>query len=161
MLLFMPPLTYLKLWRINRVLQFRRRVVSMKYVAWPAMVLGWLAIAVLIAWTVVDPLHWDRIEINSLTGESIGRCQNDHFGAFLWPLVTLMLVPTIMTAIMAWKTNDVDSEFAESYWIFILIIVQIEVIVLGVPVVILLRDLNTAGRYWGVVLLFGSFLRAP
>jgi hypothetical protein len=116
-----------KLWRINKVLQFSRRKIDVKQVAWPATILAVLALLVLSIWTGLDGFEWRREEINEITGESIGECNSDHAAAFLAPLVVLMVVPTIMTAVMAWKTKDVDGAYSESQWIFTMIVVQVSV----------------------------------
>lgn len=42
-------------------------------------------------------------------------------------LALIMFIPTLLTGIMAWKTADVDERFSDSYWVSVLIIVQIEV----------------------------------
>ena len=132
--------------------------------------------------TAVAPLVWDRVEIDTDTGESIGRCNSDWFGAFIWPLAFIMFVPTVLTGFMAWKTVDVDASYSDAFWVGVLILVQLEVrssigpflpasantddsgsrflpqvIVLGIPVVFILRDVNTNGRYFGIVLLLWTF----
>jgi hypothetical protein len=116
-----------KLWRINKVLQFSRRKIDMKQVAWPSAILAVLALFVLSMWTGLDPFQWEREETNDVTGESIGQCQSDHMGSFLAPLVILMIIPTIMTGYMAWRTKDVDDVYSESSWIFTMIVVQVSV----------------------------------
>ena len=77
--------------------------------------------------TVVAPLEWDRAEIDAATGESIATCNSKLFGAFIWPLAFFMLIPTVLTGIMAWKTQDVDASFSDAFWVGVLIVVQIEV----------------------------------
>jgi hypothetical protein len=114
-----------KLWRINKVLQFSRRKIDVKQVACPATILAVLALLVLSIWTGLGGFEWSREEINEITGESMGECNSDHKAAFLTPLVVLMVLPTIMTAAMAWKTKDVDGAYSESHWIFIMIVVQV------------------------------------
>lgn len=96
---------FAKLWRLNRVLQFRRVRVDMLNVAWPAALLVLLAMILLIIMTVKAPLEWGREEIDKDTCETIGRCNSDWFGVFIWPLSLIMLVPTILTGLMAWKTQ--------------------------------------------------------
>jgi hypothetical protein len=147
-----------KLWRINKVLQFSRRKIDVKQVAWPATTLAVLALLVLSIWTGLDDsLVWSREEINEITGESIGECNSDHMTAFLAPLVVLMVLPTIMTGVMAWKTKDVDGAYSESQWIFTMIVVQCEVIVVAVPTITILRDVSTDGRYLGLMFLVLAF----
>jgi hypothetical protein len=77
--------------------------------------------------TAIAPLEWERVEIDGATGESIGRCNSEYFGAFIWPLALIMLVPTVLTGIMAWKTQDVDASYSDAFWVGVLIVVQIEV----------------------------------
>jgi hypothetical protein len=72
-------------------------------------------------------------------------------------LVCVMIVPTLLTAYMAWCTKDIDEEYSESHWIFIMVSVQCEVILFAAPMIALLRDVSTNGRYIGFVLLMWTF----
>lgn len=148
---------FTKLWRINKVLQFSRRKVNVSHVAAPMVLIVILALLVLSLWTVLDPLVWTRVEINDVTGESIGECSCERFAAYIVPLLILMLIPTVLTALMAWKTMDVDEAYAESRWIFTLILVQLEVVVIAVPLVFILRDVSTGGRYLGSMFMLWVF----
>jgi hypothetical protein len=146
-----------KLWRTNKVLQFSRRKIDVKQVAWPATILAVLALLVLSLWTGLDSFGWRRDEINEITGESIGECHSDYMTAFLAPLVVLMVLPTIMTGVMAWINKDVDGAYSESQWIVTMIVVQMEVIVVAVPTIAILRDVSTDGRYLGLMFLVLAF----
>lgn len=99
----------------------------MRQVAWPALFLIFAATAVLAAFTAVGDFNWERTEIDSVTGESIGRCRGDHTAAFLVPVGIICVIPTVLTGVMAWKTSDVDDVYSESKWIFTLILVQLQV----------------------------------
>ena len=144
---------FTKLWRVNKVLQFARRKIDVSHVAGPMVVIFLVALLVLSLWTALDPLAWTRLEINNITDETIGQCNSEHFASFIIPLVLLMLIPTVVGAMMAWKTMDVDEAYAESKWIFTLILVQLEVLVVAVPLVFILRDISTDGRYLGFTFL--------
>jgi len=144
---------FAKLWRVHRVLQFTRRKVEIRRVAWPAAILTMLALFILGLWTGLDTLQWERITIYAYTGESIGHCDSEFTGAYAVGLAVLMLIPTIFTGIMAWKTKDVDDAYAESWWTFMLIFVQGELLVVGIPVIFILRSLSTDGKYIGYVIL--------
>jgi gamma-aminobutyric acid type B receptor len=146
-----------KLWRIHRVLQMRRQAILIKQVVWPSLVLFVMALFILGLWTGLDPMHWVREETNEVTGESIGQCQSNNMVAYVIPLVIVMLIPTALTAYMAWRTKDVDEEFSETHWIFIMVLVQCEVILFAVPMISLLRDVSTDGRYIGFVLMMWTF----
>jgi hypothetical protein len=58
---------------------------------------------------------------------------------------------------MAWKTKDVDDAFSESRWIFIMILVQLEVLLFALPLIPLLHDVATDARYIGYALLIWTF----
>jgi hypothetical protein len=146
-----------KLWRINKVLQFSRRKIEIRHVAWPSAILFVAAIAVLSLWTGLDSMTWQRAEIDSDTGASIAQCQSDHLAGFMIPLVVLMLLPSLLTAVMAWKTKDIDGSYSESYWICIMNVVQLEIILVAVPMIIVLRDVSTDARYIGFILLIWTF----
>jgi hypothetical protein len=120
-------------------------------VVWPLVLLFLAAVIVLAVWTAVDKRTWERTEINDETGESIGQCSRSD--VFLIPLIFLMLLPTVMTGVMAWKTKDVSEDFSEARWIWIMIIVQFEVFLVAAPTVIVLRDVSTDGRYLGSTFL--------
>jgi hypothetical protein len=148
---------FTKLWRVNKVLQFSRRRIKIRHVVGPMTGLMVAALFVLSLWNGLDPLRWERIEINSITGESIGQCQGDNIVGFVVTLVALILVPALLTAFIAWKTMDVNGEYAESRWIFILMLTQLEVAVVAVPVAIILRGVSTNGRYIGLTFMFWTF----
>ena len=148
---------FTKLWRINKVLQFTRRKIEIKQVVGPMVGLVISAIVILILWTVLDPFKWTREEINDFTGESIGSCESKDTIAYVLPLIIVMLVPAILTAIMAHKTKDVDETYTESSWIFIMIILQMEVVMVAAPVVVILRDVSSDGKYLGLVFMLWTF----
>lgn len=140
-----------------KVLQFTRRKISAGAVAGPLIALLLATMVVLTTWTLHDPLTWTRTEVDEFTGESIGQCDSDHGAVYLSLLGVVVATPTMLTCIMAWKTKDIDTAFSESKWIFTLIILQIQVIMVAIPIVIILRGTSTDGRYMGLVLLIFSF----
>lgn len=146
-----------KLWRVNKVLQFTRRKISAAAVAGPMAALLLATMVVLAAWTIHDPLVWTRTTINDYTGESIAQCNSDSSPIYIPLLAVVVAIPTVLTCVMAWKTKDVDETFTESSWIFTLIILQIQVIMVSFPIVVLLRGSSTEGRYMGLVLLMATF----
>jgi len=134
-----------KMSRVNSILQFQRRQLQISRTLRPMIVFVILAVGVLIVWTITDPLVWSRTPVDESSGESIGVCDCDHFAAFMGPLVFLAVIPAGMTALFAWKTRDVDDSYTESFWILILILVQIEAMMVAAPIIVILRDLSTEG----------------
>jgi len=148
---------FTKLWRINKVLQFRRAKVKLRHVAWPLSALMVATILILIFWTIFSPLRWDRPTMDELTEESFGKCSGS-FGpsAVLFPLA---LIPCLLTCYMAYKTKDIEDTYAESKWIFVLVLVQIQMVVSAVPVLALLgrENVSTDARYIGTTIFFWSY----
>lgn len=143
-----------KLWRLNQVLQFRRRTkVNVKQVLGPFVAMVIFAIIVLSVWTALDPLTWKRRVIDDFTGETFGACRSDHSVAFLIPLACIMVLSTTLAAFMAWKTKDVQSRFSESTWIFYTIFVQLQTLLVGIPVIVILYDESTNAAYLGRVMV--------
>uniref|UniRef100_A0A7S2VAW1 G-protein coupled receptors family 3 profile domain-containing protein n=1 Tax=Entomoneis paludosa TaxID=265537 RepID=A0A7S2VAW1_9STRA len=141
---------FTKLWRIHKVLQFTRRRVKIKQLVWPMATLILLTLIILTLWTAISPNHWTRTEVNAVTGDSVGFCASDDMVAFVIPLVALGSIPMVATAYMAWKTRDIDAAFAESWWIFIMILCQLEAIIVAIPIAVILREQTTGGTRYAV-----------
>ncbi|CAB9516932.1 Gamma-aminobutyric acid (GABA) B receptor [Seminavis robusta] len=147
---------FTKLWRVNKVLQFSRRQINASHVAWPSAMLMLAALTILTVFQVTDPLKWERVEIDANTGESIGQCTSETMRYYIFALAGVMMIPSVLTCVMAWKTKDVDDTYSESSWIFNLVIVQLEIIIVAIPLVIILRDVSTDGKYIGHLFLLWS-----
>lgn len=148
---------FTKLWRVNRVLSFSRRKVTVKHVVVPMIVLFLAAIVLLVLWTVLDPLQWNRREINEETGESIGGCVSINIGIYMGPLLVVMIIPTFLTGFMAYKTKDVDEVYSESWWDIVLMLIQVLVIFISAPVMAVLGNESTNAQYLGFAFLLWSF----
>jgi hypothetical protein len=141
---------------VNRVLQFRRRQIKVSQVVWPAALVIVAAVIILSVWSATGDYQWERYEIDSVSGESIGRCKGETTIYFLIPVLVLACIPPLLTCLMAYKTSDVDDMYrstgnlwcycgndkaiisfpslvcshlitSESKWIFTLVLVQIQV----------------------------------
>jgi len=77
--------------------------------------------------------------------------------AFIGTIAFVAVSPMGMTCWMAWKTRDVDDANSESWWIFVLVLLQLELCLLGAPFIAILRNLSTDGRYVGFVIILWAF----
>jgi hypothetical protein len=84
-------------------------------------------IAMLTCWTVVDDFGYHRTEVDETSGESIGECHSENMWNWFIPMAVCAVIPTILAFIMAWKTKDVDDSYSETWWIFAMILIQLEV----------------------------------
>ena len=164
------------------MLQFSRRKVSIKHVIWPALLLESAAFIMLSIWTARTDYGWERVEIDEATGESMAKCAAGAEETGFWiTIAVLSMIPTLLTGVMAWKTIDVDAAYSEAKWIFALMLVHfqvrrvsllrpiemcillthsmpsLQVFVVGMPVVAILEDVSTDGRYLGAVLVLWTF----
>jgi len=146
-----------KLYRVHRVLQFSRRQVKVQQVIGPMVALLVIALSILLIWTLVDPLYWNRGPGDPITGESFGTCQTLSLKIFAPLEMFVLAIPTIMTAWMAWRTRDVDEVYTESWWIFVMILAQIELVIIGAPIIVILSGVSTDGRYLGLCLMILGF----
>jgi hypothetical protein len=141
---------HFQLWRVNKVLQFRRTKVKIQTVLWPTAILFIVAIGVLATWTAISGLSWEREVLDAETGESIAFCStNVSNGLLLGGCVPIMVLTTGLAIFMAWKTKDVDSAYAESAWIFTAILAQLQIIFISIPILVILVDVSTDARHIG------------
>ena len=134
---------FMKLWRINRVLQARHRTrVDVKHVVWPFVTLVGVSIVILTVWTIVEPWQWERFPVdeNEPLGESYGQCTSPNDLVFIIILACIMVTATVLAGLMSWKTKDIDSKFSESSWIFTTIVLQFQVLLVGIPILIIVQQ---------------------
>jgi hypothetical protein len=101
---------FCKLWRVDKLTQFRRRAVTATQVLWPLVALLVSTVSMLVVWTVVDPWAWERYNEGTSPPVSFGQCESNHFAWFFAPLCGVMVVATVLAVVMAWKTKDVNAD---------------------------------------------------
>lgn len=148
---------FTKLWRVDEVLQFRRRAVTISNVMKPTAALLFLTLAVLVIWTVLDPWHWVREVISEIPAETYGECRSEHFWAFLGPLVGLTFVAETVTLYYAWKTADVPEDFRDSGAVMYASFAQLQSWAVGVPMLTVLGNASADATYFGRVFLIWIF----
>mmetsp|Transcript_13853 Transcript_13853/g.24076 ORF Transcript_13853/g.24076 Transcript_13853/m.24076 type:complete len:803 (+) Transcript_13853:268-2676(+) len=101
-----------KTWRVNKFFHskaaFGRLKVSEYDVIAPFVILISLNFIVLICWTVIDPLTYERnFELGTDYWNreiaSVGRCQSEHAIAYLVPLAVLNFFSLVIAAWQAWQ----------------------------------------------------------
>jgi 7 transmembrane sweet-taste receptor of 3 GCPR len=153
-----------KTWRINQVFRtsnshYSRAKVSEKEMLIPFAVLMSINVAILIAWTVVDPLQYRR-EADIARDEwnrviaTYGVCKSDNASAFLLPLLVINAFVLILANWQAYEARHIQAEFAESKYIAICMFSMLQAMVSGVPVLFFVRDLPRAYYMVFVLLCF-------
>ena len=146
---------FMKLWRLNRVLQSFRSKVHVKQVLWPCIALLGVSVIILTVWTTVEPLQWERNPVDEEfpQDETYGQCASPNDIWFTVSLGVVLLVTTLLAGFMAWRTRDVDAKFSESNWIFTTIVLQVQILIVGIPVLIIVQRQSADATYLGRVLL--------
>lgn len=148
---------FTKLWRVDKVLQFRRTKVTVLHVLGPLAVLLAATLIVLVTWTVYDPWSWERTIISEIPFETYGECGNEHFWAFFGPLMGLIVFAEGTSAFFAWKTSDLPEDFRESQSVLFTICTHIQAWIIGVPILSVLHQSSSDATYFGRVLLIWLF----
>jgi gamma-aminobutyric acid type B receptor len=148
---------FTKLWRVDRVLQFRRTAVSVKNVIGPLVALLVITMSILIAWTIIDPWTWERELIKKIPAETYGQCTSDHTWAFFGPLMSILIFAELLTMFFAWKTADVPEDFRDSGAVMYACFAQIQAWAIGVPMLAVLGYSSANASYFGKVILIWIF----
>lgn len=145
---------FCKLSRIDKVLQFRRRKVTVGQVIWPMAAIFAVVLILLTAWTAVGGFEWVRTVQNDYTGESSAKCQGMNTVAWFTPICALMALVVVLTAFVVWKTRDIDSAYSETTMITSLLLFQIQLLVVTIPLMILVESKDVVTRYVVHVTIF-------
>jgi gamma-aminobutyric acid type B receptor len=147
-----------KSWRINTLIkygkQFRRIKVSVTDAMFPLAVLIVCNISLLIVWTVMSPVTWERIEVANYdefgrSVESYGRCEGD--GSTTTKIIVYLMaivngLGLLFTNYQGFKTRALPTAFNESFYLAIANASLLEALILGIPILVLAND-SPSTRY--------------
>lgn len=147
-----------KLWRINKIFQsnrFQRVKVTEKDVLVPFAVLFFVNFALLLAWTIADPLIWDRKQADDFNN-SYGRCIG-HGVAHIYLLTAIVIVDVsalVLACHQAFKARGISDEYSETKYIAIAVGGWIQVVLIGVPLMFLVAGNPTADFFIKTCIIF-------
>jgi ABC-type phosphate transport system substrate-binding protein len=151
---------FLKAWRLIRI--FNNTKLRHLYVkdaqlfAYQAAVVTFV-VALNLTWVLTDPLHWKRsAKISSerlgLVINSVGLCEC-HTAASAIPLLIGVLGVLILGNYLAYLGRHIPTEFNESKWTAMAMVVNLEAVLLGLPILVLANDNPTTGYVIKVFIL--------
>ncbi|KAL7535211.1 hypothetical protein ACHAXR_006348 [Thalassiosira sp. AJA248-18] len=152
---------FAKVWRIRKIFTnaqsfLRVQVKPMDVMKVMVGVLG-VEIIVLLVWQLVDPLVWVRtVTLKSDLGyavESVGTCQNGNASPYVTVLGVFNLGILMYSLWLCYATRTLPSEFNESKWITASVISIFQLMILGIPVMVIVRD-NPSANYCVRVCVF-------
>lgn len=141
---------YAKIRRVNLVISnavaFRHIKVSEKDVMLPFAILFTANVVLLTAWTVTDPLRWERIP-TGLTS-SYGICTIHSEGSAWKVIVSLIAIingaALLASNVEAYKARKVDTAYGESSYIGLIMASWLQIILVGLPLSFLVAEQPTA-----------------
>jgi hypothetical protein len=151
---------YLKIWRIYTVVSaasgFRRVVIREKDVMKWIILVFVLNVALLLLFTLIDPLRWVRQYINDDPTNSYGFCKakGNASIAFSSLLILLNAGALVLACVMSYRSRKMDNEYTESRWIGVACLSWVQVILIGVPVILLTRTQPAAQYFTSSSLIF-------
>jgi uncharacterized Tic20 family protein len=120
-------------------------------------------IILLALWATNDPLVWVRTtaenNVDPFTGlstESTGKCTSigGTFMAYLGPLAAVHVFVLIVGNVVAWKVRKVSDEFSESKYVAIAMMSNFQIMVLGIPILIMVADNSVTNYFLRVGIVF-------
>lgn len=160
-----------KTWRINQIYrnaqQFRRVKVTARDVLVPFAVLMTLNVIVLLCWTLIAPLQYER-RAHSGT-DNWNRVSRSYYGACVGPddvkggavpyvvcLTVINLSVIVISNMQAYQARKIKTEYAESKYIFLIMLTMLQSYLLGLPILALVRDDPQASFVVLTVIIFAT-----
>jgi hypothetical protein len=148
---------FTKLWRLDRVLQFRRSAMSACNALWPLVAFLAITMSILVVHTAIDPWTWERELTKEIPAEQYGQCTSKHAWSFFGPLVGVLFFSELLTLYFAWKTNDVPDDFRDSGAVMYTCFAQLQAWAIGCPMLVLLGYSSADASYFGRIFLIWIF----
>ena len=155
---------YLRIIQLHRSsLQFKRVQVSIVRVAWPFGLLFAANVAVLTVWTILDPLTYVRFEADGVDpwGRVIatyGTCQSlsedGDATPYIAVLATLNLLVLLFKCWQAYRARNINRKFSESHYIAVAMASMLQAVLIGVPLLFLVKDIPQAFYLTVVFVIF-------
>jgi len=139
-----------KTWRINQIFHHpkcRRITITVKDVIVPFLILLGLNTIVLICWTAISPLKWERVHKDAT--DDFGRQLKSHGMctlnskkdiAYVVLLSVINLAVLLLANIQAYKARKITVEFSESQYIAIINTSILQAGIIGGPLLIITHD---------------------
>jgi len=151
-----------KIWRAKRIfdgaVRFQRETVHAKDMLLIMVVMFIVEVALLLSWQLVSPLRWEREvtswDENGYPTESIGACRSDKALAFVVPLLSFKGLCLLYALYLCYITRKVPSDLTEKKWISFAILSMFQTLAIGVPILVIVDEDNTAFFFVRVIVLF-------
>lgn len=154
---------YAKTRRINAIFHseggFARVKVSERDVLPPLLLLMTINVTILICWTILDPLVYQRQADHSRDEwnrviSTYGACKSENSAAFLGPIMVVNFAVLVLANWQSYEARNLDAEFSESKYITICMASMLQAMISGVPLLFFVHNLPQAYYLVFVLLCF-------
>ena len=141
-----------KSWRINKLFsdaaQFKRVQVRIVDAIFPLLILMTINVVLLLLWTFLSPLRWERVQIDNFdrfdrSRESYGTCKTDgsvESRVFFSLILAVNALGLVVSNYQGYRTRNLPTAFDESFYVAMTNAMLLEAFILGFPVLILVHD---------------------
>merc|ERR1719221_2485838 len=119
-----------------------------KDVMLPFAALMTLNTLLMILWTVIDPVVWERTPPDD-SQNSFGSCETKGNASkiFVSLIVAINLIALVMANYQAFKARSIATEFSESFYLGFILVCILQALVLCIPLLVIVDD-NIAAKYF-------------
>ena len=108
---------------------------------------------VLLVWSLLEPLEWQRFQVNGEAWNTYGICVGPNQSIYYAVLGLLNVGALILALIQAWQARNISDEFSESKSVGLALYSWLQILLVGVPVLLLIDRHNAKARYFLLVAL--------
>eukprot|EP00584_Thalassiosira_punctigera_P017418 CAMPEP_0172547588 /NCGR_PEP_ID=MMETSP1067-20121228/17078_1 /TAXON_ID=265564 ORGANISM="Thalassiosira punctigera, Strain Tpunct2005C2" /NCGR_SAMPLE_ID=MMETSP1067 /ASSEMBLY_ACC=CAM_ASM_000444 /LENGTH=528 /DNA_ID=CAMNT_0013334693 /DNA_START=36 /DNA_END=1619 /DNA_ORIENTATION=+ len=150
-----------KISRLNKVMNgaraMRRVVVKEQEASLPIIIFFLINFVLLLCWSFIDPLKWQREPITENDrANTYGFCASEGIASVVFAtlLLGLDLLALVLACVQAYRARKMDDELTESRWVGFACASWIQVLVIGIPVILLTREQPIASYFTHTALVF-------
>ena len=138
--------------------RFQKVKVTERDVLLPFSIIFTLNVALLLAWTFVNPLLWVRLPVDE--GDSSGHwntygtCQSQEGSSttFLVLIVLINAVALILACVQAYRARNISDEYSESKYVAMAVGGMLQILLVGFPIIIISMN-NPIAKYFTLTLI--------
>lgn len=116
--------------------------------AGPAILFLVLNILVLVLWTSLSPLRWERFLVGNVDKfnrdlESVGFCitaEEDGWGPYVWTLLSINLAMVLVANYQAYRSRKMSIEFSESQYVAMIMAALLQAFLIGIPLLAMVAN---------------------
>ena len=142
-----------KLWRLNQLLGsgLRRVTLKEKDVILPAVIMFVLDMIILVCWTAISPLQWERVPVDGQPWNTVGICASENTALQKGCLITLAIINIGALLLACWQAYNArghSGEFSEARGIGIAMYSWLQLGLVGIPVMLLIDQDDVTSSYF-------------